>query len=103
MLEPLIYTGLSAFLLVFLFKDSIGPFDMFDKIRALICRYDSMNLPSNFFAKLFECHWCMSVWAAMFLSIFVTLVMGLLWYMLILLWLASAALAGIIYTVLFEH
>lgn len=46
-----------------------GPYNCFHKLRYLIgIRHDRENKPvaTNELAKLFLCHWCLSVWVAAF-------------------------------------
>lgn len=92
MTEKLILCGLSTFILVLMLKDLDGPFDIFNKLRTLLCKYDDMNVPQNFFAKLFDCPWCLSTWVAGG----VTLLMLVL-PVDIFIWLSAISIASIIY------
>lgn len=62
----LVMLGIATWRISSLLVDEDGPFDIFVKFRSLIgLEYDSVHdawVPSNGFASLFSCVWCVSVW-----------------------------------------
>lgn len=92
MIEQAILCGLSTFTLTLMLKDLGGPFDIFKRLRQLLCKYDAMNEPQNFFAKLFECPWCLGTWVAAGVVIMMLILPIQFFY-----WLSAIAIAGILY------
>lgn len=68
-LTHLIIYGLATWRVASLLVEESGPFDIFKKIRELTgITHDEDDLPlmipDRFFAQLFSCVWCTSVWVA---------------------------------------
>jgi len=93
MITALILSGLATAILLIMFKDLDGPYDIFDSIRLALGVYR----PESFFAKLFDCYWCLGTWVAVPVSIYVIAVFGLSILFWPLYWLSSIIIAGIIY------
>lgn len=74
-LTKYILLGLATWRLTSLLFREVGPFDLFVRIREAVgirhLKEDKTPYlyPDNFFGKLFECVWCLSVWIAFGMSI----------------------------------
>lgn len=85
----LILLALATWRITSLLKDEEGPFDIFVKLRKYFGVIDTDEvvfdeygnttieplriIDDTFIAKLFECHWCLSVWAAFGISVLAVL------------------------------
>lgn len=68
-LVNIVLMGLATWRLTSLFKEEVGPFGMFTKVRKVlgIEHYSDglpMQYPNTFFGKLWSCVYCLSVWVA---------------------------------------
>lgn len=87
---------LATWRLTSLLHSELGPFDLFVHIRKMFgILHDDLGYPfgypPNFFAKLFECFWCLSVWIGIGVTVSVYLFPIAIW-----LWLALALSGGAI-------
>jgi hypothetical protein len=77
MISAIIIIGLVSFAITFFLKELDGPFNLIKKFRDRICKYAYLPMsiggvtstqltailsPDNFFARLFECYWCLTTW-----------------------------------------
>lgn len=92
MLERILAYGLSAFVLTLMLKDLNGPFDIFKILREKLCRYDENYVPVNFFAKLFECPWCLGTWVSAGVVLLSLILPVEIFY-----WLSAIAIVGMLY------
>lgn len=92
MLARLLLYGLSAFVITLMLKDLDGPFDIFKLLREKICKYDENLVPVNFFAKLFECPWCLGTWVSAGIVLLSLIVPIEFFY-----WLSAIAFVGMLY------
>lgn len=84
-----IVIGGAVFYVALLLKDLAGPFDIADKIRQWLKVY-TVRLPgtvaeyieegTGFYAKLFNCIWCLSTWVAIIMAIIFILFMHQPWW-----------------------
>lgn len=105
MIEQFTIASLAVFAIVRLIRYTDGPFDVFLHWRKLMgIQYTEVyegdgllvdiveELPEGFTAKLASCHWCLSTW----ISLVVTLILGFSWLQ----WFAMIGLAGFMFEVL---
>jgi len=81
----LIIAILATYRLTSLLMKELGPWKMFTKFRSMFgIIHSSMGYPhgypETFFGKLFECHYCLSVWVGA--AVAVAMLLGLWWLML---------------------
>ena len=69
LLAATILIGLAAWRISWFFYSEDGPFGIAKKIRRLIGFDEKDQAPQTFLGELFDCVWCMSIWAAMMLSL----------------------------------
>lgn len=71
----LLVLGLATWRVSAMLTKESGPFHIFEKMRELIgIRHDIdgnvLQIPNKLFAELFSCVWCISIWAAVFWTVF---------------------------------
>jgi hypothetical protein len=117
MIETVVLLGLSSFAITYILKYTRGPFEIFERFRIFIgleipvISYDVVGKvnfedlkeddnPDKFFAKLFGCHWCLTTWVSLFLSVLYYLVLGNDVATFLFVWFASIGISGIIFEVI---
>lgn len=101
MLEISVVCGLVVFVITFFLKELDGPFDILAKLRIKLIVYQELVwdievTKENFWAKLFECFWCLSSWVTVIVSVGVWLLIGFSLAWLPIVMIASIAIAGLI-------
>lgn len=107
MIEVLILNALAVFTITFFLKDMDGPFDIFLMIRVwlkAVNKYDFEDghilyqwSDDGFFGGLFSCHWCLSTWISLLVTLVTCIAFGLAWYQYFYFVVDSIAIAGIVY------
>jgi hypothetical protein len=86
-----------SFTMLVMLKDLEGPWDIFGRLRMMLCRYDAEYIPVNFFAKLFDCHWCLGTWVSAVIALAFVALGGLVWWSVFYIWLWCVAFIGLFY------
>ena len=97
MISAILVIGLVSFVITFFLKELDGPFNVIKKFRDAICAYIYLPSPSNanftavlspdnFWARLFECFWCLTTWITAVVMLLYLLLIGfpLIWIVFIL-------------------
>ena len=111
MISAIIIIGLVSFVITFFLKELDGPFNLIKKFRDKICKYTYVPMsiggvpvtatqltailsPDNFFARLFECYWCLTTWITTVMMVLYLLLIGfpLIWIPFVLI--ASIGISG---------
>jgi hypothetical protein len=105
MISAIVVIGLVSFVITFFLKELDGPFNVIKRFRDMICVYTDIPIPdgktfkileepTNFWARLFDCFWCLTTWITAVVMLLYLLLIGfpLMWIVFILP--ASIAVSG---------